>query len=99
MYTDKEITEAIDVIKKEFEADWQGCHLASIYYAGDERSKEHQDWADRNDADEVIVLISSFYVSEDCPIGSLNKDDTYSNWKWILVRTDGGEWQHVDHGY
>ena len=23
----------------------------------------------------------------------------YSDWKWILVRTDGGKWQHVAHGY
>lgn len=99
MYTDEEITEAIDVIKKIFENDWQGCHLGSIYYAGDERSKAHKDWADRNDADEVIVLTSSFYVDESCPIGSLNKDSTYTDFMWILVRSKGGEWIQVDGGY
>ncbi|MGN0339060.1 MAG: hypothetical protein ACI4D0_01045 [Lachnospira sp.] len=31
--------------------------------------------------------------------GSSNPNSTYSDWKWILVRTNGGHWQHVDHGY
>ena len=25
--------------------------------------------------------------------------DTIKNWMWILIRTDGGKWKHVDHGY
>ncbi|MBQ3182501.1 MAG: hypothetical protein IJB57_02420 [Clostridia bacterium] len=99
MYTVEDIASAIAVIKKEFKTDWQGCTLTEIYYAGDDKSKEYQDWADRNNADEVIVLISSFYVSDECTIGSLNKDSTYSDWMWILVRNKSGQWQHVDHGY
>ena len=31
------------------------------------------------------------------------KDGTFSeiidDWKWILVRDNGGQWKHVDHGY
>ena len=30
-------------------------YFTEIYYAGDDSSKDHQDWADRNNADEVIV--------------------------------------------
>ena len=62
-------------------------------------SKGHQDWADRNNTDEVIVLLSSFDVGAFGGDGSLNPHSTYSDWKWILVRTNGGHWQHVDHGY
>ena len=25
--------------------------------------------------------------------------EIYDDWNWILVRKDGGEWEHVDHGY
>lgn len=46
-----------------------------------------------------IVLLSSFDVDSSGGDGSLNPNSTYSDWKWILVRTDGGKWQHVDHGY
>ena len=99
IYSQEDINDAIDTIKKEFKRNWEGCTLTEIYYAGDDSSKDHQDWADRNNADEVIVLLSSFDVDSSGGDGSLNPNSTYSDWKWILVRTDGGKWQHVDHGY
>lgn len=67
--------------------------------AGDDSSKDHQDWAERNNADEVIVLLFSFDVDSSGGDGSLNPNSTYDDWKWILVRTNGGQWKHVDHGY
>lgn len=73
--------------------------LTEIYYAGDEESKAHQDWADKTDADEVIVLLSSFDVDSSGGDGSLNPNNTYDNLMWISVRTNNGEWKHVDHGY
>ncbi len=99
IYTSDDIKSAIETIKKEFDKDWKGCTLKEIYYAGDETSKAYQDWADRSDADEVIVLLSTFDVDSRGGDGSLNPNSTYDNWNWILVRTNGGKWQHVDHGY
>ncbi|MDY4748015.1 MAG: hypothetical protein SO251_04365 [Candidatus Fimisoma sp.] len=99
IYSQEDINDAIDTIKKEFKRNWEGCTLTEIYYAGDDSSKDHQDWADRNNADEVIVLLSSFDVDSSGGDGSLNPNSTYSDWNWILVRTKGGKWQHVDHGY
>lgn len=99
IYSAWDINLAIDTIVKEFDANWDGCTLNEIYYAGDDSSAEHQECADRNDADEVIVLLSSFYVDSSGGDGSLNPDYTYENWSWILVRTKGGQWRHVDHGY
>ena len=92
---------AVDTIKHEFKSDWSGCTLREIYYAGDNSIEPHQDWADRNDADEVIVLLSSFDVDSSGGDGSLNPDSTYSDWKWILVRSDGGKWKSylfIDNG-
>ncbi len=99
VYSKQEISSAIDVIKAEFKHDWSGCTLTEIYYAGDEYSKKYQDWADRNHADEVLVLLSSFDVDTSGGDGSLNPNSTYNDWNWILVRTNGGKWKHVDHGY
>ena len=99
IYSQEDINDAIDTIKKEFKRNWEGCTLTEIYYAGDDSSKDHQDWADRNNADEVIVLLSSFDVDSSGGDGSLNPNSTYSDWNWILVRTNGGKWQHGDHGY
>ena len=99
IYSQEDINAAIDTIKKEFMMNWGGCTLTEIYYAGDDSSKDHQDWADRNNADEVIVLLSSFDVDSSGGDGSLNPNSTYTDWSWILVSTNGGKWQHVDHGY
>lgn len=99
IYSQQDISEAIETIKDEFDKEWKGCTLNELYYAGDAVSQEYRDWADRNNADEVIVLLSSFFVDESCEDGSLNQNSTYDDWNWILVRTEKGKWQHVDHGY
>lgn len=99
MYTSSDINSAIKTIVKEFDKDWKGCTLNEIYYAGDGISKNYQDWADRNHADEVLVLLSSFDVDASGGDGSLNPNSTYEAWTWILIRKTGGQWKHVDHGY
>ena len=93
MYTQNDIDAAIDVIKKDFSRSWKGCTLTEISYAGDDVSREHQDWADRNNADEVLVLTSTFDVDESGASPSLNPGQTYTRWMWILVRTNGGTWR------
>jgi hypothetical protein len=98
IYTSDDINSAIETILKEFNKNWKGCTLKEIYYAGDEVSKNYQDWADRSNADEVIVLLSSFDVDSSGGDGSLNPNSTYDGWMWILVRNTGGQWKHVDHG-
>ena len=99
LYSDSEINSAIDVIKNEFDLSWKGCTLKEITYAGDEKTLAHQHWAERHDADEVIVLVSSFDVDSSGGDGSLNPNSTYTRWSWILVRDKNGKWKHVDHGY
>lgn len=99
VYTDEEIKAAMDVTLRYFKKEFSGCTLVDIAYLGDDKLDDFQDWADRNDADQVIVLVSTFTVDASGGDGSLNPNSTYSNWNWILVRDDGEEWEHVDHGY
>lgn len=99
IYSEEEIEEAIEVVKKYFRSEFSGCTLTEITYAGDDKISSYEDRATRNDGDEVIVLISSFDVDASGGDGSLNPNSTYSNWSWILVRKNGENWQHVDHGY
>lgn len=100
IYTDKEIQAAIQVIIDEFEEEnWKGCTLKEISYAGDEVTLAEQKQAEFYDADEVIVLTSCFivgFIKEDSGLEPFSSED---GWKWYLVRTQGGKWVHVDHGY
>ena len=98
VYSQEDINSAVNIIKKEFQRNWAGCTLTEIRYAGDELTEKHQEWCDRNDADEVIVLLSSFDVDSSGGDGSLNPDSTYEDMKWILVRSNGEKWKYVAHG-
>lgn len=97
MYTDEEIKAAIDEVCTDFRH-WKDCTLDTITYAGDDVSAAHIDWAARNGCDESLVLVSSFTTGSK-PEESMEPNETYTGWKWILVRKEGGDWSHVDHGY
>lgn len=97
LYSADDINAAITVIEEEFAADWDKCTLKEIGYAGDDVVKKNKSYKDDYKADEVIVLLSSFDVGDS--EGSLEPGTSYDKWQWILVRKDGGEWEHVDHGY
>ena len=73
--------------------------LTKLSYPGDTYADEFDEWAEQYDADEAIVILSSFDVDSSGGDGSLNPDSTYDDWKWILIRNDSGNWEHVDHGY
>ena len=99
IYSLPDIESAINVIKAEFRTFWRGCILIEISYAGDEKSIAAQDMAAQYGADEVVVLTSFFRVDSSGGDGSLSPNYTYTRWQWVLVRSNGGAWRHVDHGY
>lgn len=98
-YSKEEITEAIDVILNDFKESCKGCTLKEISYIGDDENNNYIDWSDRNNKEEVIVLISTFSTSETTTEQGLNANDLYQDWNWILVRNKNEKWIHVDHGY
>ena len=100
-YTEEDINSAIKVVKgifKDMESEVDDFRLYQLYYSGDGYSEDFSDWADRNNADEVIVLKSEFYIG-DSKNTTLNDYFTYENYNWILVRKKGGNWVEVDQGY
>jgi len=99
IYSASEIQDAIDVSIHYFKKEFDDCTLTEITYYGDDKLADYQEFATRHNGDEVIVLVSTFETGTSGGDGSLNPNDTYTNWKWILVRTKGGKWRHVDHGY
>lgn len=99
LYSQNEIDSAIKVTKSYFKRYFDGCTMTELTYAGDEITNAHKEFATRHNADEVIVLTSSFDVDASGGDGSLNPNSTYDGWMWILVRNKNGNWRHVDHGY
>lgn len=99
LYTDEEIMDAIAVTEDYFSKEFQGCTLREITYMGDNHQDEFVEWAKACEAEEVIVLVSTFDVDVSGGDGSLNPNDTYEDWEWVLVRNEDGTWRHVTHGY
>lgn len=98
IYTQKDYEEACQVVFEYFKG-FTGCNMTEIAYAGDDRSDAMKEWAYNYGADEVIILNSSFDTDSKGGDGSLNPNDTYTGWQWILARDKGGKWKHKDHGY
>ena len=96
-YTVGEIQDAMDVVTAHFRREFDGCRLKNLRY--DEPLAEQQEWARQYDADEAIVLLSDFSVSGFGGDGSLNPNENYMNWKWILTRSDRGAWMLQTWGY
>ena len=99
IYSQKDIDAAIKTATRFFASKFSGCTLKVIRYIGDECAQDFDERAAQHNADEAIVLISSFDVDSSGGDGSLNPNSTYTNWQWVLVRDAGGSWRHVDHGY
>lgn len=99
IHSKEDIETAIDVAKNYFAKEFEGCKLLVITYGGDDLLDSHTDSTESGNKEDVIVLESSFYVSPNGGDGSLNQDDIYTGWKWIIVRDSSGNWVHKDHGY
>jgi len=57
------------------------------------------EWAEECEADEAIVLYSSFDTDASGGDGSLEPNTTYDDFQWILVRDNGGTWEVKTYGY
>ena len=99
-YYDKElINNAFDIVMEEFANEFEGCTLVELRYDEQAVITEIGNYIYENNR-ELIVLFSTFNTDAKGGDGSLNPDDTYTNWKWYLVRTeDMQSWEIIDWGY
>ena len=98
-YSETEIRAAMRVAVRYFEREFDGCSLLAISYDEAKVKDAEPAWAAQYDADEAIVLLSSFHVDGSGGDGSFNANSDYTDWQWILVRNDGGSWQLKTWGY
>ena len=99
LYSRTEIEQAMDTAISHFKAEFEGCTLLTMEYMEEKTGNRAMEWAQTYGAGEGIVLLSSFKVDEKGGDGSFNPGDTYHNWQWVLVRSDGGDWELKTWGY
>lgn len=99
VYTKAEIEDAMDIVIRHFRQYFEGCTLIHLAFYEDTYNQYSNRWAEQYDADEAIILVSSFEVGPEGGDGGLNPNDTYQGWQWILTRTKGGRWTLQTWGY
>lgn len=100
VYSEKDIEKAMATAKRQFKFGYKGCTLTDLWYDEDITLLSASSWARQYNADEAIVLLSNFDVDSSGGDGSLNPNDTYRNWQWILVRDKGDkDWKLKTWGY
>lgn len=99
LYHEEEIDNAMDVVVQHFKSNFKGCTLTELDYDEAFSVAQADEWAKQYSTDQAIVLISSFDVDETGGDGSLNPNQTYDNWQWILTREQDGKWILRTWGY
>ncbi len=107
-FTPEQMDAAIAVIKNEF-LTWYSCELHSISYASDELSASEYRYYAGSESRETgknyvdgIVFMSSFHSAaedEEYPGSGLNPDEEYTEYSWILLQTEDGQWELITWGY
>lgn len=98
IFSQEDIQQAMNKVMEYFNKEFDGCELTSLWYDEEFSGKRADEWAEQYEAEEAIVLLSNFDVGASGGDGSLNPNSTYSNWNWILVRSDG-DWELKTWGY
>ena len=99
VYTQEDIESAVKIVKEFFRKEFEGCTLKTLEYSEELTRDDAEEWAEQYDAEEAIVLLSSFTVGIYGSDGSLNPGSTYENWQWILTRNSGEAWTLQTWGY
>lgn len=98
-HSNADIMNAVRLVKEHFHTYFGGCTLKKLYY-DDEKSLNEEDYGKSTfNSVEAIILYSDFHVGENYPEVSLNENEDYVNWGWIVVKNQDGEWKLETWGY
>lgn len=104
-FSKDEITNSIECVKSNF--NFEGATLTKIWY-DEEKSNNLVDIYLENgngsqngvNEENVIILLSNFYVDDSGKNPVLNRDTTYTDYQWILIRdNEKREWKIDSFGF
>ena len=102
VFNQEELEQAAVQIKCKF-ADFEGCELHSLRYAGDGcNSEDNLRWMNELQEGAGFVEVCEFLSDFHSPLeqfGAWTPDHEYTDWTWWLARTEDGGWQVLTWGY
>ena len=105
-FNEAEIKSAVDAVLIKFK-DFNGCDLKNIWYDESKSNIQIESYMSTGNGNEngsefknVIILFSDFYVDSSGGDSSFNRDFTYTDFMWILIRkSENHSWKVDDWGY
>ena len=97
LYSEHQIADAMNEVEAFFRREYDGCKLLRLEYDEEKTREEAADWSEHYGA-RAIVLESDFYVDDSGRTVTLEPEETYRNYQWILVKTALG-WKLKTWGY
>ena len=85
-FSEQEVAAAMNEVERFFRKEYDGCKLLRLEYDEEKTQKEAYAWSENYGA-EAIVLKSDFYVDDGGRSATLEPDETYRNYEWILTRS------------
>lgn len=98
-HSEEDIKTCMNIVKEHFNENFEGCTLTDLWYDDEVSLKSEDGWKKQYDGEEGIVLLSNFDVDSSGGDGSLNPNETYTHWNWILVKNSDGYWILETWGY
>lgn len=102
LYTVEDRQAAVDYLFQKHLSSPAIRKVYAVRYAGDERSKEEKAYyVDKEGMafDEIIVFSADFKSARGLKAGAFNPNAIYTDYAYVLGRTNGGTWEYVTSGY
>ena len=98
-HSEDDIKQSMKIVKDFFQKKFKGCTLTDLWYDDAVSLDAENEWKQQYNGEEAIILSSNFDVDASGGDGSLDPNETYTDWQWILVKNSDGEWKLETYGY
>lgn len=103
IYSNRDLEDAVIQLKCKF-ANYEGCELQSIRYAGDEAvNDKNLKWVNKLNPEakyiDVVEFFTDFKTPDDTKGKTLEPNHEYNDYQWWLARTKDDGWEVVSFGY
>ncbi|MBE5866365.1 MAG: hypothetical protein E7292_09180 [Lachnospiraceae bacterium] len=99
VYTEEQLSDAINVITETFDKDFEQCTLQEIEYDEEYSISMEEMNKEMYQVENAVVFTSTFVVDEGYANGPLNAGAVYEDYGWIMTMDADGNWSVISCGY
>lgn len=99
-YSSKEIEMAMKQVMEQFQINFSGCTLQSIWNDEEHYTlEERKELSKEYNVQQIMMIKTDFQTGFDNVAAGLNENCHYTDYQWILVKDKNNQWSIKDSGY